>query len=136
MRERRTGGHPSVRAGASTPVRVAHPLMVSASKISLTNAVGAEPHEIIVMRIEDSDTRSIEELQAKNAEPPTLEPQQALGIISLPGQTNSSVLVCDGTLEPGPIHLLLPHQPGRDSRGCPELVKNGGEPPPGWVAVE
>ena len=116
------------------------------SKISLTNAEGAEPHEIVAVRVDDSDTRSTEELQAKGAEPATLEPEFALWIISLPGETNSSVRVGDGTLEPGRYLYFCSINQGTTVEGVQSYL-NGGEPPAGgtphydlgmsgWVTVE
>ena len=81
--------------------------IAAGSRISLTTEAGAEPHEIIFMRVKDSDTRSFEELQAEIAAlppdqlPPMLELPFALWIFSLPGETDSAILAGDGTLRPG-----------------------------------
>ncbi len=106
------------------------PLTIAAgSTISLTTAEGAEPHEIIVMRVADSDTRSIEELQADGAAPPELEGQN-LWIDSLPDATNSSVRLGDGTLGPGRYLYFCSINQGPTGESA-QIYLAGGEPPAG-----
>ena len=86
-----------------------------------------------------------EELQAAGAQPPTLEPTTALWIISMPGETNSSVRV-DGTLGHGRYLYFCTINKGTTVEAAQGYLR-GGEPPAGgtphfnlgmtgWVLVE
>lgn len=80
------------------------------STISLTSAGGGEPHELVAVRLPESETRSVGELAAlSDAEMKNVIPgAPALVTIAMPGTTDTpGPVVGDGTLsEPGRYIIL------------------------------
>ena len=101
------------------------------TRLSVENE-GREPHELVAMRIPDSETRSVEELLALPQEELFAvfggEPEPATVILAAPGETDTpGPVVGDGTLsEPGRYAILCFIPVGSD----PSVLDPEAEGPP------
>lgn len=106
------------------------PTIAAGSTISLTTAKDSEPHEIIFMRIKDSETRSFDELDAADPGTIAFDPSFSLFIIAVPGETDTLVKTGDGTLEPGRYVYFCSINQGTTVEAVQAYASGAGVEPP------
>ncbi|MEJ7800480.1 MAG: hypothetical protein WKF60_08175 [Ilumatobacter sp.] len=104
------------------------------TKLSLTNSSSAELHEMVVFRIPDTETRSIEELVAL----PEKEQEAIFGAgppaivqLAMPGSDEPIPALGDGTLtEPGRYAMVCFIPQGVDPQAYMDAAASSGDGPP------
>lgn len=100
------------------------------SQLTLSNASEAEVHELVLIRIDDAETRPLEEL-LELPEEETEEFSEFKGVsVAFPGEAGT---VVDGSLtldEPGRYALFCFIPLGADPEAFREAVESGSEEPP------